>query len=37
MAFLTIAAVSMFLNVAFVSKYSVATYFLPLLSALGII
>jgi peptidoglycan/LPS O-acetylase OafA/YrhL len=28
-AFLTIAAVSMFVNVAFVSKYSAATYFLP--------
>jgi peptidoglycan/LPS O-acetylase OafA/YrhL len=28
-AFLAIAAVSMFLNVAFVSKYSAATYFLP--------
>ena len=28
-AFLTIAAASMFLNVAFVSKYSAATYFLP--------
>jgi peptidoglycan/LPS O-acetylase OafA/YrhL len=28
-AFLVIAAVSMFLNVAFVSKYSTATYFLP--------
>ena len=28
-AFLTIAAVSMFLNVAFVSRYSEATYFLP--------
>jgi peptidoglycan/LPS O-acetylase OafA/YrhL len=28
-AFLAIAAVSMFLNVAFVSQYSAATYFLP--------
>ena len=28
-AFLTIAAASMFLNVAFVSRYSAATYFLP--------
>ncbi len=28
-AFLAIAGVSMFLNVAFVSKYSAATYFLP--------
>lgn len=28
-AFLAIAAISMFLNVAFVSKYNAATYFLP--------
>jgi peptidoglycan/LPS O-acetylase OafA/YrhL len=28
-AFLAIAAISMFLNVAFVSRYSAATYFLP--------